>query len=313
MTLKGKKVLVTGGAGFLGSHLSDALLKEGAHVRILDIFSSGRHDNVGSFGRNLELVQGDLADKNLVAGALQNIDVVIHTAFPMEIRMPNPPLAGVKSAAAGFLNLLECCIKEKALFVEISSIAVYGDEKYLPVDEKHPMEPETVYGVVKLAEEEFCRVMRKTQGLKTIILRVADIYGPRNTRVSVPIKFLHNACLGKANTVHGTGTQGRTFTYVSDFVKGVLCAVTSDKAEGEVFNIAGARFISMLELAETVKEVTVSHLPITFDREKVTDSRKLEIDISKAREIIKFNPEVDLAQGLRLTYEWILKNMSYWK
>ncbi|MDD4752273.1 MAG: GDP-mannose 4,6-dehydratase [Desulfitobacteriaceae bacterium] len=313
MTLKGKKVLVTGGAGFLGSHLSDALLKEGAHVRILDIFSSGRHDNVGSFGRNLELVQGDLADKNLVAGALQNIGVVIHTAFPMEIRMPNPPLARVKSAAAGFLNLLECCIKEKALFVEISSIAVYGDEKYLPVDEKHPMEPETVYGVVKLAEEEFCRVMRKTQGLKTIILRVADIYGPRNTRVSVPIKFLHNACLGKANTVHGTGTQGRTFTYVSDFVKGVLCAVTSDKAEGEVFNIAGARFISMLELAETVKEVTVSHLPITFDREKVTDSRKLEIDISKAREIIKFNPEVDLAQGLRLTYEWILKNMSYWK
>lgn len=310
--LRGKKVLVTGGAGFLGSHLCERLLTEGAAVSIIDTFASGKENNILSIKDRIKVIKGELADDGLMDKASAGTQIIIHTAFPLEIREGNYSSQNLNQAARGFFNVLNACLNENALLVKISSIAVYGNPQYTPVNEKHPLEPETLYGAFKIAEETYCTAMAKCRGLQSVILRVADIYGPKNTRLSVPISFLLKAISNKPLMVFGSGWQGRTYTYVDDFVDAVMLAIAAEKARGEIFNIAGSQIISLLELAETVKNVTGGGVKVVLDPETAADDRRLAIDIEKAKRILQFHPKVDIAEGLRKTANWIRENPDYY-
>lgn len=312
LSLSGRNVLVTGGAGFLGSHICEKLILEGCEVRIIDTLASGREKNIFSIKDKVQLIKGELTDRRLLAEAIAGVDVVIHTAFPMEIREQKYSMAHLHIVTSGFFNLLEACLAENTLLIVISSIAVYGNPQYTPVDEKHPLEPETIYGAIKIAEEFYCRMMAKSHGLRTVMLRTSDIYGPRNTRVSVPINFLLKAMKNSPITVYGDGTQSRTYTYVNDFVDGVILAMKNcERALGKAINIASGRCVTMMELAQTVTKV-IGQGSLFIDQTKKTDSRILEIDISSAKELLGFNPKVLLADGLKQTLDWIRGNQNYY-
>jgi len=307
-----KKVLITGGAGFLGSHLCDRVLKEGGEVAVLDSLDSGRMSNLSKIKDRIQIFSGDMADESLINTAGAGCNVVVHTAIPIAVRQQKFTFNQLEMASKGFFNVLKLCLKENALLILISSVAVYGNPKYTPVDEEHPLEPETMYGAVKLAEEYYCRTLAKTQGLKAVILRVSDIYGPRNTPLSTPILFLMNTKKNKPLTVFGKGTQGRTYTYVADFIDAVLLAIKNKNAVGNVINIASDQFVSMLELADTVNKVTGGNTKVFHDASILSDERKLEIDIKKAQQILGFNPQVNLAEGLKKTYDWMRNNLKYY-
>lgn len=312
MFLNGKKVLITGGAGFLGSHLCDKMLEEGGEVAVLDSLDSGKESNLNQIRHRIQLFLGDIADENLVNAAGIGANVVIHTAIPIAVRQQKFTFHQLETATKGFFNILKLCLKENALLIHISSIAVYGNPQYTPVDEEHPLEPETMYGAIKLSEEYYCRTLAKTQGLKAVTLRVSDIYGPRNTPLSTPILFLLNGIKNRPLTVFGKGTQGRSYTYVSDFVDGVLLSIKNENAQGNILNISGGQFVSMLELAETVNKVMGGTSKVIHDPSILSDERKLDIDIKKAQQILGFNPQVDLFEGLKKTYDWMKNNLAYY-
>ncbi|GAW93298.1 NAD-dependent epimerase/dehydratase family protein [Calderihabitans maritimus] len=307
------RVLVTGGAGFLGTHLCEGLLEKGIEVRAVDNLDSGRKENLEVLRQGVEFYHGSTDDESLLKKAARGVDAVIHTAFPMVLRRQgtlNP--AAAAEAIRSLLKVARACLAENALLVYLSSIAVYGNQQYTPIDEAHPTRPVTLYGATKLAEEIYCRMLSDTQGLKMTILRVSDIYGPRNSRVSLPIHFLLQVLKGQPLVVHGDGSQSRTYTYVSDLVKAVLLALERNKAVGEIFNISGDRCISVRELAAQVIRVTGSGVGILVDPGAETDTRRLWIDNRKAREVLGFRPEVNLEEGLRRTYDWLRRNPDYY-
>lgn len=266
MDLKDMTVLVTGGGGFMGSHLCEALACSGAQVRVIDNFASGRPGNLAGIKDRLELVNGSVADEKKVRQACCGVDAVVHTAFPMAMRERSLETDVMVDYLAGLFNLLKETIAVNALFVYISSIAVYGNQQYVPVDEKHPLEPVMLHGAMKLAGEYLCRTLAHSHGLKAVILRVADIYGPKNTRVSVPVRFLMNALAGQPLRVFGSGRQSRTYTYVDDFVQAVLGVLITPAAVGQVFNIAGDQVVSMYDLALLAKQIANSSSPVILEK-----------------------------------------------
>lgn len=311
MRLKGRHVLVTGGAGFLGSHLCEKLLCEGARVRALDLFTSGRQSSLGMVTNQLELLHCNIASEDSVARAVKDVDAVVHLAFPMALRHRFIETPVIIEILAGLLHLIKTALTGNALFVYISSIAVYGNGKYIPIDEKHPLEPVLIHGAVKLSGENFCRTLAESHGLQTVLLRVADIYGPRNTRVSVPIKFLNQAMRNEPITVYGDGSDSRTYTYVSDFTEAVVLSLLHPGAMGETFNIGGDECISMGELAREVKKVTSSNSPVLF-QEGPAAGRRLLISSEKAKNLLGFRPVCDIAEGLTQTYRWLKDNPGYY-
>jgi nucleoside-diphosphate-sugar epimerase len=310
--MSGKKVLVTGGAGFLGSHLCEGLLAAGAEVRVLDTFSSGRKDNLNGCPGRLEIITGDISGEEDVGRAARDVDVIIHAAFPMPVRERSMETKHIGAALAGLFNLLKEAAAREALFIYFSSIAVYGDQQYIPIDEEHPCEPATLYGAVKLAGEHFCRTLAKIPGLRYVILRIADIYGPRNSRVSTPVKFLLQAIRKENIVVHGSGRQSRTYTYVGDLVDAVLKAVVNPAAPGRVFNIAGDEAVSIYELALAARKAAGNEVDVVFAPGEPADDRKLVICGSRAKKLLGFQPRIKLAEGLSSTCRWLRDNPSYY-
>ncbi|WP_027364765.1 NAD-dependent epimerase/dehydratase family protein [Desulfotruncus alcoholivorax] len=311
MRLKGRKVLVTGAAGFLGSHLCEKLLKEGSWVRGLDILSSGRKANLSGIFKQVDLVYGDVSSEDTVAKAVKDVDTIVHLAFPMELRRQSMENRAVIAALAGLLNLIQAALRHNALLVYISSIAVYGNGKYTPIDENHPLEPVLIHGAVKLAGENLCATLSRSHGFRVVILRVADIYGPRNTRVSVPIKFLLQAIRDEPITVYGDGSDSRTYTFIDDFSEAVVMSLLRPGAIGEIFNISGDECVSMHQLALEVKKVTGSSSPVLF-KDSPTAGRKLYINNLKSKRILGLKPLFSLTRGLSETYKWLLDNPGYY-
>ncbi len=313
MDLNDWTVLVTGGGGFMGSHLCGALLRAGAQVRVIDNFASGRPGNLDGIMDRLELVNGSVADEKKVQQAFCGVDAVVHTAFPMAMRERSLETGIMVDYLAGLFNLLKETISNNALFVYVSSIAVYGNQQYVPVDENHPLEPVMLHGAVKLAGEYLCRTLAHSHGLKAVILRAADIYGPKNTRVSVPVRFLMNALAGQPLRVFGSGRQSRTYTYVDDFVQAVLGVLVTPAAVGRVFNVAGDQVVSMYDLALLVKEIANSNSPVVLEENMPTDDRRLVIDGSSARETLHLGQPVSIREGLAITRDWLLQDPGFYK
>lgn len=313
MSIAGRKVLVTGGAGFLGSHIVEGLLASGAEVRVLDTFLSGRPVNLNDCRHQIEFLKGDINDRETVEKAMRGTAAVVHSAFPLaayDRSLDNQFIAG---GTVGLFNILRAAVQTGSLVVYTSSIAVYGKQQYLPIDENHPLEPILLYGATKLAGELYCRTMASTYGLKAVILRITDIYGPRNGRISAPIRFLLNGLHNRPIIVKGDGAQSRTYTYIADLVDAVCLALTTPNAVGETLNISGDECVSVRELAEICRELTGSRVPVQIDRSVTSDPRKYAIANQKAKSVLGFSPTVDIRTGLAKTLGWLQNNPNYFE
>lgn len=297
VTVSGQTVLVTGGAGFVGSHLAEALVADN-EVRVLDDLSGGSRDHVPV---DAELVEGDVCDPETVAGAMDGADLVFHEAALVSVEESvRDPRASQRVNAGATLDVLEQAREEDARVVLASSAAVYGHPESVPVSEGDPKEPTSPYGIDKLALDHYARRYHDLYGLETVPLRYFNVYGPRqNPEYSAVVSvFFRQASEGGPITVEGDGEQTRDFVHVSDVVRANLLAATTDRV-GEPFNVGTASSVTVNELAETVVEVTDSDAEITHVDPRPGDIRHSEADISKARAELGYEPTVSLEDGLR--------------
>ncbi len=300
------KLVVTGGAGFIGSHLSETLAKQGNEVVVLDNLSVGEQ-NVGVLHDNgIELVKGDIRNLSLVEETFEDAEVVFHlAAMNRAMRSIEDPLQANEVNVTGTLNVLEGCRKDDVKrMVFASSSSVYGGaENSNKEDQKlHPLHP---YGVGKLAGEEYCRVYNSLYGLETSVLRYVSVYGPRQ-RGDIPYaavipKFIKAILAGKPLEVFGTGKQDRQFTFVKDTVEGTIAISKSKKAVGEIFNIAYEKESSVLDVAAALEKITGKKALLKHLDPIPGDPMHNKIDVSKAKKMLGFTPSHSLEAGLRET------------
>lgn len=300
------RVLVTGGAGFIGSHLVDALLTRGDTVRVLDNLATGLRDNVNA---DAELVEGDIADPDVAVSATAGVDLVFHQAALGSVpRSIADPLATDRANAHGTLSVLEAARGTGVRRVVVaSSSSVYGGLAPLPTNEGHPVAPQSPYAISKVAAEHYTRVYASLMDVETVCLRYFNVYGPRQRADSpyaaaIP-QFIAALRAGTRPVVYGDGLQTRDFTFVADVVTANLLAAETpaERCNGRVFNVAGGRPWTILELLDTLKQILGSDVEPEFSPPRAGDVRQSAADISAGREELGYEPAVDLETGLRLT------------
>jgi UDP-glucose 4-epimerase len=306
-----RSALVTGGAGFIGSHLVDGLLAAGWTVRVLDDFSSGNEGNLAAVRGRVELARGDLADPEWAAEAVRGIEVVFHQgAVPSVPRSVAEPLRTHRVNVDGTLLLLEAARKaEVRRVVYAASSSAYGDTEVLPKVETMPANPRSPYALQKYSSEVYCRLYHELYGLETVALRYFNVFGPRqdpgSQYAAVVPRFITACLLGRPPTVHGDGEQTRDFTFVTDVVRANLAAAESPKAAGAVVNVAGGRQISLNALLATIQRLVGSHVQPHHDAARVGDVRHSLADVRRAQDLLGWRPEVPLENGLQQTIEYL--------
>ena len=298
---------VTGGAGFIGSHMVERLLSQGQSVRIADDFSSGLKANVPA---GVEVVEGDVADAAVAARAVQGATYVIHlAAIPSVPRSVKDPVRSNRANVDGTLNILiaarDAGVK-RVVFAGSSS--VYGDAAVLPKREDMRPSPLSPYALQKLIGEQYCQIFTRLYGIETVTTRFFNVFGPRQQPGSpysgVISLFIEALAKRQAPIVHGDGKQTRDFTFVGDVVTGVLRSCEAPKASGEVINVAAGGRISLLDLIRTLQTILGTDVKPTFGPTREGDVRDSQADIQKARKILDFSPVVAFEDGLRQTVEW---------
>jgi UDP-N-acetylglucosamine/UDP-N-acetyl-alpha-D-glucosaminouronate 4-epimerase len=302
--------LVTGGAGFIGSHLAEALVGKGETVRIADSFITGNRRNLAAAGDRAELVEGDLADPAVAARAVAGMDYVLHqAAIPSVPRSVKDPATSNRANVDATLQLLIAARDAKVKrVVYAASSSAYGDTPTLPKREDMPTRPLSPYALQKLVGEQYMQLFTALYGLETVSIRYFNVFGPRQDPSSpysgVIALFVTALLAGKPPTIVGDGGQTRDFTYVANIVDGVLKAATAPGASGEVINVATGRQISISELAKTLGEIIgVTAAPVHIDP-RPGDVRDSLADVSKAKAILGYEPTVGLEEGLRKTVDW---------
>jgi len=302
--------LVTGGAGFIGSHLAEALVGKGETVRIADSFITGNRRNLAAAGDRAELVEGDLADPAVAARAVAGMDYVLHqAAIPSVPRSVKDPATSNRANVDATLQLLIAARDAKVKrVVYAASSSAYGDTLTLPKREDMPTRPLSPYALQKLVGEQYMQLFTALYGLETVSIRYFNVFGPRQDPSSpysgVIALFVTALLAGKPPTIVGDGGQTRDFTYVANVVDGVLKAATAPGASGEVINVATGRQISISELAKTLGGIIgVTAAPVHIDP-RPGDVRDSLADVSKAKAILGYEPTVGLEEGLRKTVDW---------
>lgn len=312
--------LVTGGAGFIGSHLVEELLRRGQTVRIVDNLSSGRRENVeaavtaassagGSFEAP-EVMIGDAADPDVVRRAVSGVDIVLHeAAIPSVPLSVEDPIGTNRANVEATLQLLVAARDagvKRVVFA--ASSAVYGNHSELPKTELSPTGPLTPYALQKLVGEQYLQLFSQLYGLETVSTRYFNVFGPRQDPSSpysgVISLFIKAVLTGKGPTIFGDGGQTRDFTYVSNVVDGVLRAAHTPGISGETINLATGSCVSLNELLGTLKAITGSTIEPTYGPPRVGDIRESLADISKAERLLGYRPIVDFEEGLRRTVAW---------
>jgi len=299
--------LVTGGAGFIGSHLAEALLKRGDAVRIVDNFSSGKKENLRP---GVEVIEGDLADDGVAARAVAGCDYVLHeAAVPSVPRSVNDPLGTHRANVDATMQLLvaarDAGVKR---LVFAGSSSTYGNSAVLPKREDMRAAPMTPYAMQKHMGEQYCQLFTSLYGLQTVTTRYFNVFGPRqapDSPYSGVISLFIKALLAKESPlIHGDGRQTRDFTYVTNVVDGVLRAATADNVSGEVINIATGGRTSLLELVRAIQLILGTNVAPTFGPARQGDVKDSQADIFKARKLLGYEPAVPFEEGLRHTVAW---------
>jgi len=308
------KYLVTGGAGFIGSHLTEQLISRGDQVVILDNLSTGLSENLSTIKNKVEFVQGDILDKALVEKLISNSDYVVHLAAALGVlNIVNKPLESLKSNLQGTEIVLEAANKYKKPILIASTSEVYGKNDEVPLNEEddriigHPLKSRWSYSEAKAIDESLAYFYFLEEGLQSRIVRFFNTVGPRqlgNYGMVVP-RFVHSALKGEALSVYGSGEQIRCFCHINDAVKGLLLVMDSDKAVGEVFNVGNNQQISIMELAKKVIDITGSKSTI----EKIAyekaypkgfeDMQRRVPDISKIKQVLGWSPQLNLDQIIK--------------
>jgi UDP-glucose 4-epimerase len=307
--------LVTGGAGFIGSNIVDALVRRGDRVRILDDFSTGRRENLAGQG-GVEVVEGDLRDAKAVERAVAGVDGVFHEAALRSVpRSVDDPLSSNEVNITGTLVLLLACRRAGVKrVVYASSSSVYGDDPTLPKVETLPTAPISPYAVSKLAAEHYCQTFARLYGVETVSLRYFNVFGPRQNPESkysaVIPRFLAQALAGEPLEVHGDGEQSRDFTYIDNVVQANLLAMERPGVSGEAFNVACGTRHSLLAIAEAIGAFLGRPLQRAHVAPRAGDVRHTQADIGKAERLLGYRPAVDFATGMRRTCEYFVKRFG---
>jgi UDP-glucose 4-epimerase len=301
---------VTGGAGFIGSHIAQRLLHDGQRVRIVDNFITGRRDNLAVLTGDFELHEVSITDLAALRRAFEGADYVVHqAALPSVPRSIDEPLVAHEHNVTGTLNVLlaarDAGVKR---VVYAGSSSAYGDAETDPKDESLSPNPLSPYGVSKLAGEYYCRVFTEVYGLETVVLRYFNVFGPRQDETSqysavIPL-FISAMLKGKQPTIYGDGLQSRDFTYIDNVVHGNLLALKAPAAPGRVMNVATGANITLLQLVGEINRLLGSDIEPIHAPERVGDIRHSRAAIDLAGELIGYEPQVDFATGLRRTFDW---------
>ena len=303
------KVLVTGGAGFIGSNLTETLLKQGHLVRVLDNFSTGRRENL-VFDKpfpSLEIIEGDICDLNICQRAMNDVEFVFHQAALASVqRSVEDPLTSNSVNVEGTLNVLlaarDAGVKR---FVYASSCAVYGDDPIIPKREEMAPNPLSPYALQKYIGEEYCRLFSQLYRLETVSLRYFNIFGPKQDPTSIYSavipKFISAMLEDHPPIIFGDGEQSRDFTYIDNVVQANLLAMSVDHLNGEAINIACGKRISLNQLLDILKDIIGSKVSPVYQEPRKGDIRHSLADIQKGKKFLNYCPIVEIGDGLKKT------------
>jgi len=308
--------LVTGGAGFIGSHLAERLVRDGHRVRVLDDFSSGKEANLESFRDGVEIVRGDIRDARLVNDAARGVDTVFHEAALGSVpRSVDDPLSTHEVNITGTFNVFlaarEAGVKR---VVYASSSSVYGETPILPKHEQMTPQPLSPYALSKLVGEQYAKVFKQVYGFEVVALRYFNIFGPRQDLESqyaaVVPRFITALLTGESPVVYGDGLQSRDFTYVDNVVDANLLAAEADGAAGQAFNVACGGRYTLNELLARLREMIGGDIEAAHEPARAGDVRDSQGSIEAAERVLGYRVSVGFEEGLRRTVEWYGKQIG---
>jgi UDP-glucose 4-epimerase len=309
--------LVTGGAGFIGSHLVEELVLQGRPVRVFDDFSTGLRSNLSHLSGNFEVIEGSVTDSFAVARAMRNVSVVYHLgALASVARSVENPLATHAACATGTLNVLDAARKVGVRrVVYAASSSAYGGAAPANIGQSESLLPaaKSPYAAAKLAGELYMQAFAHTFGIETVRLRFFNIFGPRQRADSpysgVIALFIAAMSKGQAPTIHGDGSQSRDFTYVGNAVQALIRGAEAAEVSGNVYNVGTGRSISVLELVEALNKALGTRLDPAFGPTRTGDVKFSKADISRTRLDLGYEPAVSFEDGLKRTVEWYMERM----
>jgi len=301
--------LVTGGAGFIGSHLAEELVRRGERVRVVDSLITGKRANLAHLP-DVEFLEGDLADLDVARRAVRGVEYVLHqAAIPSVPRSVDDPVTSNRANIDASLNVLVAARDAGVRrVVYAGSSSAYGDTPTLPKDETMPTAPLSPYALQKLVAEQYCQMFTRLYGLETVTTRYFNVFGPRQDPSSpysgVISLFISALCEGRPPSIYGDGEQTRDFTYVANVVDGVLRACTAPAASGEVINVATGGRISLNHLFRTVRDYLSAKVQPIYGPVRAGDVRDSQASIDKARRLLGYQPIVSFEKGLEQTVNW---------
>jgi len=310
MYFTNKKILVTGGAGFVGSNLVDKLVESGAIVTVLDDLFTGDKKNIMAI-HDIQFVEGSVTDYDTVVRLIKEVDLIFHLAVRNIIVSTVSPLLDFQVNTQGTFNVLlaakKCGIER---IVYTSSASVYGNSRYLPINEDDHLSTLNPYAASKLAGENYCFAFYESYNVPVVVLRYSNVYGinqsPNNPYCGVVSKFFDRLINDEAPQIHGDGEQTRDFTFVDDVIEATILAAQNPKAEGEVFNVGTGKETSINELVNLMAKLTNNSIPPGYiDKRDIDNIRRRVLNIEKIRRTLRWVPSNTLSKGLEKTYYWI--------
>src|SRR5215210_4925765 len=304
-------VLVTGGAGFIGSHIAQGLAAAGARVRVIDDLSTGHRENLEEIGGEIDFHQASLADEGVLRRALEGVELVFHEAaipsVPRSVKNPVETHVACVDATFALLNAARESGVRRVVYAASSS--VYGDQPTLPKTEEMRPDPLSPYAVAKLVGEYYCQVFTRVYGLETVCLRYFNVFGPRQDPSSeysgVISRFISALLSDERPVIYGDGEQSRDFTYIDNVVLANLNAASAKDASGKVINVANGERITLNQLLSELKDLTGNQdVKVDYRETRVGDVRHSLADIAMARELLGYRSKVDLREGLQRTIDW---------
>ena len=313
MNYKDKRILVTGGPGFIGSEVVSQLLKKNAMVTVLDNFSSGKRQYLKNNNKNLKIIKGDITDEKIVSRSVKDQEYVIHlAALPFIPDSFYYPADFFNVNTTGSVNLLWKSIQSKTVsrFVHISTSEVYGSAQHVPMDENHPTAPHSTYAVSKLAGDRVAFTLHKENGFPVVIIRPFNSYGPQYTQPYIIPEIMNQLLNGNKELMLGNVDATRDFTFVSDTANAIIRSLDSKKAIGEIINVGSSNEISIRDLAFKISKIAKKKIKIRYDesRERPYDVNRLVCNNDKAQKLLNWKPTITMDQGLKKLFQWAIKN-----